>query len=728
MKIVIRILSAVAGTLALLFVGAFLYYFLLTSSVRLDGKERLAAGNKIALYDRNDRLVYRCTDAGDGGIEYEELNRYTIDAFLCAEDRKFFRHNGLDYKRMAAAFWKNATSFSFKEGASTISQQLVKNTMLSPEKTIDRKLKEIKLTRELEQKYSKQEILAAYLNSIYFGHGCFGISEASAFYFGKKTEELSLAESATLAALVCSPNNYSPFRQAENCLKRRNRLLNTMKNEGKITAAECEESKQEALPTIRHERDDGTASYVSALLEELESVYPDEIYRLKIYTYLDKDLQNELKAQSYESDTDKSFCVIDMKNGGIKAFYSTVGKIERAPASVIKPLLVYAPALEEDVISPATPILDEKINFDGYSPRNFDNRYHGYVSCREALSKSYNVPAVRIFNSLPAEKGIEYLEKMDLPVAKKDRHLALALGATEKGYSLPALCGAYTSFSDGNYRGYGMIKRVTDENGRELYRRKEEKRAIFSQDTVVLLNDMLRETVLSGTAKKMKKLPYEVCAKTGTNGNEKGNIDAYCISYTSEDVVGVWTGNADRTLMQTITGGGLPTNVAMNILNYLYADRTPAPFPRSNDVVECLLDRREYENNHRLLLCDENAPVQERTIKYLFKRKNAPREVSTYFSKPKSGNYSVFSLDNAICIELCLTEYQYILVNRRDKNGFKTVYQGKSVEKVIDDDVIDGGEYYYSVTPYYQEFVGETTELPAVVFRKKSAGTISDGQ
>lgn len=721
MKIFIRVFFAVIGVIAISLFAFLLYYLILTADVRLGNDGRFCTQSEVVLYDGKDELFCRCGGSGESGIAYGELNKHTIDAFLTAEDKNFFRHNGLNYRRIAAALWKNVMTLSFKEGASTISQQLVKNTLLSPEKTLDRKLKEIKLTKELEKRYSKEEILTAYLNTIYFGHGCFGIKEAAAFYFDEDVEELNVAQSAMLAALIRSPNNYSPFRHPEKCLHRRNWLLSVMAKEGKITLSERDQGMKTALPEEAHPKSDGTERYVAALLEELERVCPDDIYRLKIYTYLDKELQNELKNQSFESDTDKSFCVIDGKNGGIKAFFSTVGRIKRSPASLIKPLLVYAPAIEEDLISPGTPILDEKIDFGGYSPQNPDRQYHGYVSCREALAKSYNVPAVRILNALQPKKGVVYLEKAGLPVADEDVNLALALGGTSKGYDLPELCAAYTSFSSGEYRGCALIRRVTDDNGKELYRREDVSNPVFSADTVTLVNDMLKEAVRTGTAKKLKNLPFDLCAKTGTVGNRQGNTDAYCLSYTAEDVVGVWLGNADNTPMENVQGGGLPANINREILRFLYRDHSPDPPPVSDDVVECVLDKKEYEENHRMILCDENAPVQEKTISYLFKRKNAPRLTSTSFSKPKSGKYSVFIENNCICVELCQTEYQSVIVNRRDKNGFKTVYQGKSIEKIYDNDVSDGETYYYSVTPYYREFVGDTVELTPVVYHKKSA-------
>ena len=176
------------------------------------------------------------------------LPSYVKEAFVAVEDKRFYEHHGIDMHRMLGALWHNLKSFSFREGASTISQQLIKNTHLSSEKTIVRKLKEIRLARALEKKYSKDEILTLYLNSIYFGHSAFGIGQAAQFYFGKTAEELNVAESAMLAAIVRSPNRYSPFRDAERCLARRNLVLTLMQEQGLLSEEQTAAAKEAPLP------------------------------------------------------------------------------------------------------------------------------------------------------------------------------------------------------------------------------------------------------------------------------------------------------------------------------------------------------------------------------------------------------------------------------------------------------------------------------------------------
>jgi membrane peptidoglycan carboxypeptidase len=265
----------------------------------------------------------------------------------------------------------------------------------------------------------------------------------------------------------------------------------------------------------------------------------------------------------------------------------------------------------------------------------------------------------------------------------------------------------------GVYAPVGFIRKIETNDGTLLYERKEETDRVFSEETTTLLNDMLETAAKSGTAKRMKNLPYTVCAKTGTCGSLTGNTDAYCLAYTSRDVIGVWLGYADNRETE-ISGGGLPANLNTEIQKYLYETETPPPLARSNKVKEYLLDKIEYEENHRLLLCDDNAPLTQKTLKEVFKESNAPAEKSDYFSRPRLARCAISATNGAVTLALCQAEYLSIIVNRQGNDGFITVYQGKAVSSLCDDSVITGEKYTYSVTPYYEKFVGETVILPTV--------------
>ncbi|MDE7301477.1 MAG: transglycosylase domain-containing protein, partial [Clostridia bacterium] len=210
-------------------------FMLITAGTNLDSAKLVDYKKTITIYDDEGNKIENASSVtGKKTVNVSNLQDYTLNAFIASEDRNFYSHNGLNYKRMLKALYRNITTMSFKEGASTISQQLIKNTHLSSDKTLTRKLKEIKLTRQLERRYEKNEILEMYLNTIYFGHNCYGLQSASQFYFNKPAELLNLEQSATLAGLLSSPNNYSPFKNPEKSLARRNTVLKSMKTCGYI--------------------------------------------------------------------------------------------------------------------------------------------------------------------------------------------------------------------------------------------------------------------------------------------------------------------------------------------------------------------------------------------------------------------------------------------------------------------------------------------------------------
>lgn len=705
------ILSAIAATLV---IAAFCYYFAVTAGTKLQEDKLTLSSSAVHIFNGKGEEVDAAALGARETTAFCELPEALPNAFLAVEDKDFYRHNGINYKRVVKAAMKNFVTFSFREGASTISQQLIKNTHLSSEKTVNRKLREFKLARELERKYSKEEILELYLNSIYFGHDSFGISHAARFYFGKNASELSPAECAMLAALAKSPNRYSPFKNAEKCLSRRNFVLGLMKEQGYLNENEYTQAIDTPLPQEPAQIREKSA-YLSRVYEELCELFPDaesgDFRNLKVYTFLDSDLQKE--AEKTQAESDYIVLVRDNRTHGIKALAATVGTPARLPASTIKPLAVYAPALEENIISPATPILDEPVNFAGYAPENYGGTYGGYMSARTALAKSVNVPAVKLFNTLGCDRAEKYLNRMNLPVEEGDRSLALALGGMKHGYTLPRLADGYAVFANGGvYSPSGVISRIENESGKEIFRFSPEKRTVFTGETCRLINDMLQTAATEGTAKKLKNLPFPICAKTGTGGTSAGNTDAYTISYTAEDTVAVWLGNADNSPINA-TGGGAPANIAFRINDYLYAAHSPQPFPDCEGVAEYSLDKEEYERNHRILLSDPSAPPIC-TFTELFKVTAAPQSASTRFSRPVIEKPQISVINGTICIELCQTEYYDYIIKRMNKGLTTVIYSGKYQNKLYDNSVVQGEQYTYTVIPLYKETEGEPITLPSV--------------
>lgn len=722
MKTLKKLLLAFLFLFLSLLLVAMGYYFLVTKDVTLDEEKLLLPEVQLCAYDhRGERIATGFGFSTRETVDVDELSPHTKNAFVCLEDKRFFSHDGFDYRRIVKAALNNLKASSFKEGASTISQQLIKNTHLSLEKTFSRKLKEVKLTIELERKYSKNEILCMYLNTVYFGHSCYGVQSAARFYFDKPAAELSVAEAAALAGLLRAPNHYSPFKNPEKCLSRRAVVLRLMQEQGAITPAEYERAQQEPLPTPTQRAGDGHA-YLRFAVEELEEILSRrEILpsgKIELYTYADLDLQKMAERLASEVNCDAAIALLDNETRGFKVFYSTLRELRRPPASTVKPLAVYAPAFELGVLSPATLLLDEPINYAGYTPKNYDEKYRGYVSARDALKDSLNIPAVKTLDAVGVKTASAYLTKLNLAAEEGDETLALALGGMKKGFTLSNLVSAYSVFPcDGKYQSGAFLRKIVV-NGHTVYERKEESRAVFTPETAYLITDVLQTAVKSGTAKKLRSLPFPIAAKTGTAGTQKGNTDAYVLSYTPCDTVGVWLGKADNSPIP-YTGGGEPCEIAAKLHEQVVKLRGyAAEFERPYRVKEVLLDGYAYQRDKTLLRADPAAPA-EYTFKELFAEKYLPQKNSTIFSSPTILAPKIELLKGIVKISLpkSAPEFYEYEVRRRWQGAEKLLYRGKLNGEFIDRETPLEGICEYSLTPYYQNKQGERLRLPAVILK-----------
>ncbi len=723
MKVLKRILPIFFIVFLTLFLICVSYYFIVTKDVSLLDEKLSLSENSILLYDSENERVRAFSESFSAPIVSEkEIPKCVKNAFVSTEDKRFYTHNGRDWRRIVKAFLSNLKAGSFKQGASTISQQLIKNTHLTQEKTLQRKLKEWKLTSQLEKRYSKEEILEKYLNVIYFGHDCFGLRSASEFYFGKSPQKLTLSEGAILAGLVKSPNNYSPFKNAENCKRRKASVLNAMVANGYITESERDLALNEPLPTTPNvnKKNEG---YFHFVFDELTYLAERHGFTLggnvEIYTYLVPKLQATLEQTAMDVKSDKTIAVLDAKTHGFKGFVSTIGNAKRLPGSLLKPLLVYAPAMEEGLLSPATPLLDEKVNYGGYQPNNFDGKFHGYVSVRQALSKSLNIPAVKVLESLGVARGVSYLEKLSLPVEKDDFSLALALGGMKNGYCLQNLLSAYSTFVNGGNYTKGTFISSIKINGREVYRHVPLQTRVFSEETAYLTTDILKSAATDGTAKKLRSLPFPIAAKTGTVGTEKGNTDAYALSYTTRDIVGVWLGNKDNSFIND-TGGGLPCNLLSYINIYLQNDyantnATIDDFSLPTNVERVTLDKISYYDTHTLLLADDCAPAEYTFVEW-FTKNQIPTKKSSYFTKPSILTPEISYQNGKVAIKF-KQAYEKIYrykIDRYDYVTHTTVYEGEYIDEFFDENLLDGKRYVYTITPIYNGKEGEKVVLPTI--------------
>ena len=561
-------------------------------------------------------------------VPLSALPKHTYMAFVAVEDKRFFHHNGIDVKRVAGAVLHNLQSKSFKEGASTISQQLIKNTHLDNSKTFKRKVNEMLLAHQLETNFTKEQILEMYLNTIYFGRNAYGIENAANVYFDKSAENLTISESAILAGMIKAPNTYAPDKNIEKCRQRRDTVLQLMAEQDIITTDQLVQAKSTDIVYTPQKRVAEKTYMYYVLKEACKILNMTELQLLNsnytIQTYCDSRIQQELCAiASKDTTTDKSgnlsnlACVVTDNIGRVISCYF---RGENADAkgqvgSTFKPIAVYTPALNEKIISQASPVLDEPTNFNGYCPQNAGGQYNGWTTIKQAVTKSLNVPAVKTLNALTLPTAEKYLQKLGFE-GKQD--LSLALGNAQGGVTPFELAKCYSALSNnGVSNQLQFIKEIRSNKG-VVYSAKQNPTHVFTPSATFLMTDMLLDVVNNGTAKLLKK-QYDVAAKTGTVGNKLGNTDALVAGYTTQHTFVVWhSGMFDNT----ISGANVPCKLASQLLDRIYQDTKPTNFVPPNNVVKLTVDKPSLVEQQQLKLAHTG-------IDFWFDQNNKPTETIT---------------------------------------------------------------------------------------------------
>ena len=558
-------------------------------------------------------------------IPLDALHDYTYMAFVAVEDKRFFEHGGIDYKRVAGALLHNMKSGSYKEGASTISQQLIKNTHLDNYKTIRRKVNEMMLATELERAYSKKEILEMYVNTIYFGRNAYGIETAANVYFNKSAAELTVSESAVLAGMIKAPNNYAPDKNAEKCKKRRDMVLKLML-EQKIIDCETYDEALASDITYSPQVSRMEKSYAYQVMQEacrILNMTPLQLAKSNfvIETYCNQNTQKQLRTLVNADQTGTKHgelsqlaCIVCDNKGGVEACYvrGESADCRRQVGSAIKPIAVYAPALNERIITQASPVLDEETDFNGYKPGNAAG-YNGWTTIKYAVAKSLNVPAVKTLNALTLPVAERYLSKLGI---EGEQNLSLALGNAYGGMDIYTLAKCYATLAnDGCVNDVAFIKNIYSENGL-IYSRELHDERVFQSAANFLMTDMLVNTVNTGTAKLLKNDKFQVAAKTGTVGNSDGNSDAIVAGYTTENTFVVWYSG---DFANGVNGSTEPCKFASNLLNKMYSNNKPQQFVAPNSVVQIDVDKNSLENEQLIKKCDMG-------LKYWFDKANLPKE------------------------------------------------------------------------------------------------------
>ena len=655
----------------LLAVTAAAVLFLLCGAVKTLGMDRwvdfdvyriTGCDRTSIIYDGQSDVVTRLHGVQDRTwVSISELQPSTVYAFISAEDARFFEHEGVDVIRIAGAIVADIKAGSYVQGASTISQQLIKLSHLTSEKTISRKAEEAALAYEMERQYSKEDILEMYLNYVYFGGGYYGIEAAAEGYFGVHASDLTLDQSAMLAGILKSPSGYAPHINYAASINRRNNILRLMRDYGYITDDEKKQASARR-PTILHDKNEEYSGYytdaVTKSAAALMGITVDELIRggYSIYSAMDSDIQHYCEEMFKNGelfpaeDSEAAIVVLEPSTGMVVAMvggrsytggisFNRATDIRRQPGSVIKPVIAYAPAFEYLNYTAADMILDEETTFADYTPSNYGNKYYGWVTVREAVTKSLNVPAVKTLSEVGVGRAKDFAKRCGIEFDDTDDSLALALGGFTYGVSPLQIAGAYSCFASGGiYNTPTLIKKITDRNGLTVYEYRQDSRRVMSEANAYILTSMLKSVVTEGTGHRLNTLDIPIAGKTGTVGLANGNRDAWMAGYTPEYTAVVWQGyDSDRLglLPSSATGGTYPALMLYELFNHIYPDGRSGDFEKPESVKQYSIDAKTLKKQHKAVLANAMTPQSSRVTEY-FTEETAPEDVSGYWAVPGS--------------------------------------------------------------------------------------------
>lgn len=548
-------------------------------------------------------------------IPLSDIPQHMQEAVISSEDKEFYQHNGFSLKGIGRAILADIRHEEFVYGGSTITQQLVKNALLSQEKTIYRKYQELVLSYELERRFSKKDILEMYLNSVYFGEGAFGVENASEIYFGKHAKELTLGESALLVGLLPAPSALSPISNGpERAKLQQHIILDGMHKDGKITDREqtLAENQELSYQPKAEKKDNVIAPHFALFVKDwLSKKYGEEYITrsgFKVTTTLDLDWQryaqqavrNQLTYLQYNKVSNAAAVALNPKTGEILTYVGSYdwaddkfGKVDmvqspRQPGSSFKPI-VYETAFENRLITPATILQDELTTFDNnYTPLDFDKRFRGNVTVRRALANSLNIPAVEVMQKVGIDKVLAVAPQIGITTLKSssDYGLSLVLGSGE--VPLLQMTGAYATFANaGVYIEPTTILEIKDKNNNVIYTNNPQLRQVLDPNAAFLISSILSDNNARaeefGNALTIRR---PAAVKTGTSEEFR---NALTIGYTPSLAVGVWLGNNDNTPMDNIAGALGPAPIWRNLMERFLANTPVEQFQAPSGINAVLI-------------------------------------------------------------------------------------------------------------------------------------------
>lgn len=634
---------------------------------------KIHATESTKILDRNGTTLYETGEERRTVIDKSAIPDKVKQATVAAEDANFYSHSGVDFKGILRAAISDVLHLNLSQGGSTITQQFVKNALLSNEKTFSRKIKEFILAIEIEQIYSKEDILAMYLNEIPYGGNVYGIEQASQTYFGKSAKDLSLSETATLAAIPRAPTYYSPTGTHTNALFiRKDYILDRMTSLNYVSKEDASKAKTEAPTkenlTFKQKRENILAPhFVMYVKEKLVEMYGERLVNsggLKVTTTLDMEKQNA--AEQAITDNTKKLTKYNASNAALVSVDTTSGEILamvgskdyfdisndgnvnvtdslRQPGSSFKPI-VYATAFKSSRYSPGTNIFDLQTDFSGYKPQNYDGSTHGPVTMRTALANSLNIPAVKTLGLVGIPEALKTAKDLGITtLTQTDRYgLSLVLGGGE--VKPIEMAGAFATFgNNGVFHQPTPILKVEDSKGKTLYEYKKESSAYnaiapeIAYEISNILDDDDARSMVFGRQNALNFGDNHVAAKTGTTQEFH---DAWTVGYTTKIATAVWVGNNDNSKMSNGADGSVVAAPIFHTFMAKYADETD--FTRPDTIKDLTVEKysgklpSEYSKSFtKDIFAPWQVPTDHDNINVLLKVNKANNKIATSSTPPE---------------------------------------------------------------------------------------------
>ncbi|MEI3633016.1 penicillin-binding protein 1A [Lactococcus lactis subsp. lactis] len=601
---IIFVLVAIVST------GSYLFYLAKTANVKV---LQSSISAQTVIYDKDNNEAGNLYGQKGTPVKIDQISKNITNAVVATEDRTFYKNHGVNLKRFALA----AVTLGRFGGGSTITQQLAKNAYLTQEQTIDRKAREFFLALEINKHYSKDEILDMYLNNSYFGNGVWGIQDAALKYFGVPASEVTVDEAASLAGMLKGPEIYNPlYEKGKYATDRRNTVLQNMVNAGYLEQSQADTFMKVDLQAQLQDNYQSKSSqykypsYYNAVISEAERKYGLTLQEImnngyKIYTGMDQNMQSGLQKtysdpsffpQASDGTYAQSASVaIDPKTGAVNALvgnvntegsnsftdynYATMSK--RSPGSVIKPLIVYAPAIEAGWSIDKT-VDDSPADYNGWKPTDFDNQWRGQIPMYTALANSYNIPAINTYQAIGPKVGNALGREFGLDLSSTNDVLPTALGAGVETNPWQ-IAQAYQVFANGGVMNDAhLITKIENAAGQVVKTAKVTKKRVISKDTADKMTQMMLGTYTNGSAWKASPKSYTLAGKTGTNEDQ----DQWVVGYTPDVVMALWVGYADGKYKLTGSSEGQTSVIFRQEASYMLPYTKGTAFTVENPYAE----------------------------------------------------------------------------------------------------------------------------------------------